>query len=72
MNKILAWLAGLLGVILAVFKVKNERLQRRSAERDAEIAKASEKATSDATDALTEGLENEAKPITRGHFDNRV
>ena len=65
MNRILGFLVAAFGFIIALLGIKNERLQRRSAEREADIAKASEKATSNAASALTEGLENENKPITR-------
>lgn len=71
MNRILAILAVIGGVIVAALGIKNERLQRKSAEREADIAKASEKATSDATSALTEGLSNEAKSSGRGHFNSK-
>jgi len=58
-------LIALLGVISAVLYGLLQRSKAKSAEREADIAKASEKAGDKATDALIKGMDNENKPIVR-------
>lgn len=61
----------IMGIIISILRGNLNAMKAEKAQREADIAKASEKATEKATEALIKGIENEAKPISRGHFDRK-
>lgn len=64
-SKIIAFFAFLSAVLYGLL----QRSEKKSAQREADISKASEKAGDKATEALLEGLNEESKPARRGHFN---
>ena len=71
LTKILAWGAGILGfmVLLLRGQLKDEKI--KELHRDVSEEKMAKEASDKATEALVRGLNNEAKPSSRGYFDNK-
>lgn len=72
-NKVLAWIAGLMGIAALVFRGQAQKARAEKAEQDAEISKASQKASQAATDALVRGVTDEQENYhsdSRPYFDS--
>ena len=71
MNRIISFLLAGLAVIASLFAALFSNERTKTARREAEQAKASQNASEEATEALIRGLNEESKPITRGHFNRK-
>jgi len=67
--KIWKYLAMAFGFVIMVLKVLLSKAQRDAAVKEAKRSESARKASEDATEALVRGLNEESKPVNRGHFD---
>lgn len=69
LSKILGGLSAVLAFAVLFLRgsLANEKAERKQEE--LKRAKALQRSSEKATDALVEGLENESKPIERGHYN---
>ena len=61
----------IMGIIISILRGNISSMKADKAQREADLSKASEKATNDATEALVRGMNEEAKPTGRGYFNNK-
>jgi len=67
LNKILAWVSGLLLIMVGFLKVRNSSLKQDIAEQELEDEKAARELSNNATEALVRGLKDESTNSGRSY-----
>jgi len=62
-------ITGFLSIVIAGLFGALQVQKRKEAEKDMDLAESSLKTRKKATEALVRGLNEESKPVNRGHFD---